>query len=648
MYAILGIVLWQIPVFDRLHVESGAVVAAVSFFLAGWSGARKGLLLPQLLWPLVVVAMLLASLFWAPNCDILRGGGLFVVLVWPSVILGWTLGHWAQTRTTRPVFWTYFIGALVLFLGPIYDVGLHPQFYSYNHVFGAVLGPIYDEDLVVRTGLFVFRGMSLLWAVVLMAWARGQTRLLPIPVLILGVLYAQPGRSGINTTERYVQSQFSGHAQTPHFNVFFDTTAVPPAALEQLLEDHEWQYERLRRLVGVEPGQRVLSFVYPDNASRARLTGARTTSVAPVWLRTPQVHVSLPSVTTILPHELAHVFSREFGMPVINASPLVGLVEGFAVAVEPPTGSPTPEESVLAAHPDNSERQQVAAQVARALSPWGFWSGRAGVSYTWTGAFVHHLIETRGMDAFRRVYRSGDFNTVYGQPVDELMDAWARDLPTWHASLPGDARAISQRRFSVPSLFEQTCPHWVPRPVRAYRKAMAAADTSGLRTVWQRWPDFHDARLGWAALVLPGADSTVSAVLEAIPQSEHHAVWHYLAGWAAAQEARMPEAHAFLLEALALSRTSDRHLRFRILEQLHGMTPEGLEGAYQDEWLRLQSLNEIVQQARDGDLDTAKRVGQALVQQSRLAGDFGMAALAREWLDRIEWRRSYPSDKRGS
>ncbi|MEQ9103951.1 MAG: hypothetical protein RIE53_04575 [Rhodothermales bacterium] len=659
VYVILGLVLWQIPVFDRLHVESGAVGATVAFFLSGWAGARGGRLVPRMLWPLVLVGMLLVSLLWAPNCDILRGSGLFFVLVWPSVILGWAVGHWARSRSGRPVFWMFMVGGVVLVAGPLYDVGLHPQFYSYNHVFGAVLGPIYDEDLVVRAGLFVFRGMSLLWAAVFVAWARGRFGLMLIPGLLLGLLYAQPGRVGINTPEAWLQSRFTGHAQTAHFDVFYDTTAVPHAALGRILDDHEWHFDRLHRMTGVRPAGRVASYVYPDNATRAGLTGARTTSVAPVWLRTPQVHVSMASLASVFPHELAHVFSREFGTPVLRASPLVGLVEGFAVAVEPPGGGPSPEAMVLAAHPDASRRAAVAQEVARSLTPLGFWSGRAGVSYTWTGAFVHHLVETRGMDAFRRVYRSGDFMAVYGQSAEHLMASWVRDMPGFLASLPADARDTGQRRFGVLSLFEQSCPHWVPRPVRAYREAMANADTSGLRLVWQRWPEFHQARLGWASLVLPGTmpplsgrpvhAQSVSAVLNGVPPSDRHATWHLFAGLAAANVAQASDsvgsakARSLLLQALRRSLLSDRTLRYRALEGLDAITPGGLDGSLRDEWMRLQLYREVVDGTMDGDLDTAVHVGEGLVRQSRSVGDFGMAALGQEWLDRITWHRQHVS-----
>jgi hypothetical protein len=460
-----------------------------------------------------------------------------------------------------------------------------------------------------------------------------------IPGLLLAFLYANPGWAGINTPEAWLQSRFSGHARTGHFDVYYDTTAVSPVVLDRILDEHEWHYERLRRLTGVQPSRRIASYVYPDNETRARLTGARTTSVAPVWLRNPQVHVSLASVLSVFPHELAHVFSREFGMPLIKASPWVGLVEGFAVATEPPSGGPSPEATVLATHPDASARMAAGENVARALSPLGFWGGRAGVSYTWTGAFVRHLVATRGMDAFRKVYRSGDFEAVYGQPVQQLMASWLRDMPEYHASLPADARVTGQRRFSVPSLFEQPCPHWVPRPVRAYRRAMAAADTSGLRQVWERWPGYQEARLGWASLALPDSVPSVLGVLTGVPADRRDASWYVLAGLAAVQKGDSAQGRDWLRRALEKTRISDRGIRMRTLTALDTATEGGLQGTLREEWIRLQHLEELIRLTMDGDLDRAAHVGHTLVRNSTSVGDFGIAALGQEWLDRIEWRR---------
>ena len=60
-----------------------------------------------------------------------------------------------------------------------------------------------------------------------------------------------------------------------------------------MAEDHEFRYAQLARQLEIDGPERIASYLYPNVVTKARLTGARTTNVAPVWLRRPQVHVLL-------------------------------------------------------------------------------------------------------------------------------------------------------------------------------------------------------------------------------------------------------------------------------------------------------------------------------------------------------------------
>src|SRR5690606_33050047 len=113
----------------------------------------------------------------------------------------------------------------------------------------------------------------------------------------------------------------------------------------------------------------------------------------------------LSQLSSVMGHELVHVFSREFGMPVLNASPKVGLVEGLAVALEPPDGRPGVHEQVSAAMVRNvagqSDGSRITENLVARLSPVGFWTGRGAVSYTVMGSFVKFLIDSYGAEPFK-------------------------------------------------------------------------------------------------------------------------------------------------------------------------------------------------------------------------------------------------------
>ncbi|PSQ83514.1 MAG: hypothetical protein BRD40_01945 [Bacteroidetes bacterium QS_1_65_9] len=332
---------------------------------------------------------------------------------------------------------------------------------------------------------------------------------------LIATAYLNSARLGFNTPAWYTQEVLGGHRRTAHFDLYYDPGALSEKQVDRLAEDHEWHYHRLEKRLGAAPpaGERIASYLYPDEETKARLTGARETSVAPVWLDRPQVHLLQSAYAESFGHELVHTFSREFGLPVLNASRSVGLVEGLAVAFEPPHGRPAPADQVSASlflgeNDDEGKPSGLAEGVAARLSPLSFWTGRAAVGYTTMGAFVRFLAQRYGTDKLRAVYAQANFEDVYGTSARALADEWETALLK-RRTVARAAGALAERRFSRPSLFEAACPHHVPPFVRAYRagrSALAAGDTSAARSRFRRAlrrkPAFEAARVSAARLLL--------------------------------------------------------------------------------------------------------------------------------------------------
>lgn len=303
-------------------------------------------------------------------------------------------------------------------------------------------------------------------------------------VAIVG-LYGFAVPLGINTSVGHLQDQLGGHVQTEHFDIYYAPKRLDRRAVEALAADHEAAYRFLQRrldLGDVDGPERIQSYLYPNPDVKARLTGARYTSVSPVWLQEPQVHLLVDRVEASLGHELAHVFSRPYGLPLLNASWLPGLVEGWAVALEPPDPYPSVHDLVRVA--TATEETQALSGKAGALvdrlTPWGFWTGRGAVSYATMGSFVRYLLDRYGPDRLKAVYATGSFESVYDRSLAGLAEEWADSL----AARPMVARAaqdVVAQRFTQPSLFESECPHFVPihqRHLQAARTARRRGDTS--------------------------------------------------------------------------------------------------------------------------------------------------------------------------
>ena len=536
LYAAVGLVLLTSRLFSVLHAESSAVVAFCAFFIAGLSaiaGLRRAespalILKRHLIWLTLPLLALTLSMLWVPNCAYGTGLLLYLAFAPPSVVLGVAIAYLLEA-TSLPMRRLLFVvlGLVIAIGGVIYDLALHPQFYVLNHVFGGVLGPVYEDALYVRPGLAAFRIMTLLWALAAFVVGRriraaphassAERRrfavILAVVALALGSLYFFSPRLGINTPVWHLQRELGGHLSTANFDLYYDPEVVSADEVESIGRQHEYRHASLRRRLGVAPQERIRSYLYPTLRQKLRLTGAGLTDVAPVWLRQPQMHLYMGAYEETLGHELVHVFSREFGLPLINASIYVGLVEGLAVALEPPDGRPSPREQVAVAvrragtH-DVGVESDIAQALVGMLTPRAFWSGRGAVSYTTTGDFARFLMDRFGVEKMRDVYARGNFESVYGMSLAELASLWVADL----AAVPAVSRAtddLIMRRFTAPSLFEKDCPHYLPAHAAHYRAALdllARGDSVSARAAVERSleaePAFAQALAMWSRLAL--------------------------------------------------------------------------------------------------------------------------------------------------
>lgn len=487
-YLFLSLALLPHPLLGLLHVESSAVVAFFAFFVSGYYSVRVGVTpatLPRVLgWNLAYLAiplcLLTASLLWRPNCGYWHG--LFFFFLFPVVttVFSTTLATLINEFARRAKhFWLVSIGLSIALGGVAFDLLLHPQFYTYNHVFGGVLGPIYDEELAIRPGLLAFRALTLIWSGAFLTFTYARLRrsrmhlvLGSCLILVVALIYNYRGPLGINTTESVLEAHLSESHKGHRFVLRKQEDSVSDERLTQLKKEIQFEMDRLSEVLEVEPQKVVRIYLYPDPETKASLVGSRETSVTPVWLRTPQIHMLEDEFDASFSHELVHVFSREFGMRMLNISPSPGLIEGLAVAFEQPGNAPGMADFWKAAIRDSTLGGYTDVPISNAFKPVSFWLGRGTVSYARAGSFVEFLARRYGVTQIKSLYKSGSFGRTYGQDLAQLEQLWEEEV----SSTDSDPRLveIAHVGFSTPALVERRCPHYVPRWVRATRRARTA------------------------------------------------------------------------------------------------------------------------------------------------------------------------------
>jgi hypothetical protein len=411
------------------------------------------------------------------NCSLGAGLAFFLLLPVGTVLFAAPAGVLAgllAPRRGRLCAFALPVLSLAWALWRLYD---EPAVFAFDPFGGFFPGPIYDEALRPPLRLLQFRGANLVWvttALLLAAAALGRGRapagwrrrplLWATPLLLAsGVLFVCRGQLGFAVRRADLARVLDQTLRTEHFVVHYSGgKTLADRALET--EDLEFRYHQLRETLGVEPDGAVTIWEFPGPDVKKALVGAGHTLYAKPWTR----EIFLQSErfpSSRLRHELGHVFAGAFGDPLFGVAftwrwkgplPLptlaMGLVEGLAEAAD--TSDPEGASTI---------HQDAAAMIADGRAPplgavvgAGFSTLSGARAYTLAGSFCAFLLETRGPERLRALYRSaGNFTDVYRTPLGNLEEEWRAFLR--HQPLSPRDRARASEQFRRPAIFKKVC-----------------------------------------------------------------------------------------------------------------------------------------------------------------------------------------------
>ena len=453
---------------------------------------RVGLALAAALGVLVLPLVLsLANGLRVLNCNLGAGLAFYVLLPVSTAVFAAPAGVLAATfvgRRARLVAWLLPILSLAWTGWRLYE---GPAVFAFDPFGGYFPGPIYDEALRPPARLVHFRLVNLVWigaatAVALAAIGRGRDPrrwrrplfAAAVPLVVASALFfSWRGDLGFYMRRGDLKAALDRTFETEHFVVHYATGAgKTPTDVELQAEDYEFRYAQLVEILGAEPAGPVTVWEFPNADVKKDFVGAGHTLYAKPWTREIFLQAErFPSAR--LRHELAHVFAGAFGDPLFGIAfrwkwkgplpvPIIamGLVEGLAEAADwtDPDGGST-------------IHQDAAAMIADGLAPplasvvgAGF-SAQAGArAYTMAGSFCAFLLDTRGPERLRALYRSaGNFLDVYRTPLASLEEEWRQFLAKQPVSSRDKARASEQ--FRRPAIFKKVCARELAARVAAAR-----------------------------------------------------------------------------------------------------------------------------------------------------------------------------------
>ena len=496
--AVAGSLAVLLPLFELPGLELGLAVATLCTLLGGWTGATGSEELRKLprpsvprmpspgpgtataaaiggatlvLWAAAAVPFIVAVLraVLTTRCDPFAQAAFFPLLVLPAGFLAAAAGTFCRTafpsRGRGIALYVLLILASVAWT--VWPLVLGPQVFAFNFFVGMFPGPLYDEALRLPSSLLWFRLETVLWAVALGTCAgaifpapglthpRHRARILgTLLVLAVGIaaLETNAVRLGFRSSDAAVRSALGGRTETEHAEILFPREK-PPEEVERLRRDVEFRLAQLGHFFGAPPAT-VRVVVFRSAEEKRRWVGAGGTQFAKPWLGSVYLN-DAPFPHPTLKHELAHVAAGAFGSGPFRVTsrwgvPLMGVVEGVAVAADDPTG-----ELTLHAWAAGMRRQGLMPDLRGILGPAGFWTAAPARAYTAAGSFLRFLRDTQGTERMQKLLAHGDFAGVYGRSLDTLVTEWERMLD----GLPLDESAVNRAfaRFRHPSLFRRPC-----------------------------------------------------------------------------------------------------------------------------------------------------------------------------------------------
>lgn len=484
--AIVSLICTQIPLLNYLGYEFSTLIALVSSFIAGSVTIRsvtrstkreraafsESLQRNLTLLTIPLVVMTTNALF-VRNCSLLEGFGFFLLLPVVSVVFGCALGFLCAVHycRARAMFILFFIITLAYALSLGYFT---PAVYSYNFFYGYFPGFTYDEVLGIRLPLVWFRLFTLFVAGVLVWLAqlvvrhvRSDALTLEKGLALLKLLARPPQRTpaiivatvfvavfffrcelGFEATDGFIQSQLGGRFESNAFTIYYPLESFTEDEIRWVAAEHEFRLHQVAEAFFLPISRTIESYIYPSAAEKFRLIGAGQTNIAKPWRR--QIHLTRQSLEGSLKHELVHVVTAPFGVPVVDVSLSTGLVEGVAMAVEWNWGNPTLHQYAAA-----MRRFGVAPDITGLMGFAGFARQASSVSYVLAGSFCRFLIDRYGMRAMTQVYRTLEYQQVYGRPLGALADEWGKFLDSLVVE-ESDRDAVDVL-FRRPPIFEKVC-----------------------------------------------------------------------------------------------------------------------------------------------------------------------------------------------
>lgn len=423
----------------------------------------------------IIIPFLLIFFYSVFNffCSFLEGLLFYFFITLISGFIGISIGILSFTLIQR-LRWIIFVLITILFITiPITELFFNPQVYLYTPLIGYFPGVIYDEGISPDFKLIFYRIVNFIFFISLFIVSisyllntinRNKYYLGLLFNLFFGILFFVLSPSfGYSTDFNRISKELNGRIESENF-IIYHPAEIDSSQMKQILLLHEESFYSLRKFLQVKPRQKIQSFIFKDSEQKKRLFGAGNADVAKPWLY--HSYTSLDTYENSIKHELAHIFSAEFGATPFRVASFFNpaLIEGIATA-----SSPFYDNNYIHFLSAAAFENNIKFNIPSLFSSLSFLTQTSSLAYIVSGSFSLFLIEKYGIVKFKELYSQLNFNNIYNKNIEALIEEYSEYLKNFSVS---QSKNIANYYFGRPSLITNICPRYAAVKLKEGRELL--------------------------------------------------------------------------------------------------------------------------------------------------------------------------------
>ncbi len=400
------------------------------------------------------------------SCPIIDGLIFYLVITVPSVLIGYSLASLISIVSRKFNIFLFTLIFLIILFIPLLEFYFYPQIYFYNPIFAYYPGTIYDEGIRVSFKLVEYRIFNIIYFGLIAFFSTRsiftsknnfKTTILFLSLITSLIFFFVSPLLGFSTTYSRLKSELNDTAVTDHFIIHYPSQ-LDKNLIQAIAVYHEFYYSELQKFFGFDFPSKINSYLFLNDQQKKNLFGTANADVAKPWMNS--TFITYSDVQTTLKHEIAHCYSSGFGTGIFKVAAGLNpyLIEGIAVAADP-----IYDDNDINYIAEVAFNNGYKSDLKNLFNPLSFFTQTSSLSYIYAGSFTKYLINKFGIDKFKLLYKSGNFENAFSEPFGQVVQNYYSTLI--------DSNYVSKKDeanyyFGRKSIFYKACPRYVANRIQ--------------------------------------------------------------------------------------------------------------------------------------------------------------------------------------